>query len=62
MKATIDEKGMLRVEVETPLESYALRKWVNDNYGCESAIASNNIEFDWSYRKLKEDPDSVNRN
>lgn len=53
---------MLRVEVETPLESYALRKWVNDNYGCESAIASNNIEFDWSYRKLKEDPDSVNRN
>jgi len=31
MKATIDAKGMLTIESETPLESYALQKWCNDH-------------------------------
>lgn len=31
MKAEIDEKGMLNVFAETPLETYALRKGVEDN-------------------------------
>lgn len=27
MKATIDERGVLRVEPESPLEAFALRSW-----------------------------------
>lgn len=43
MKATINEKGCLTVEAETPLEAYALKKWVDefrplDPSGCESTF------------------------
>jgi hypothetical protein len=31
MKAYLDAKGCLHVKAETELESYALRKWVNDD-------------------------------
>jgi len=31
MKATIDHEGVLRVEAETSLECYALRKWMEDH-------------------------------
>ena len=30
MKVSIDEKGMMLIEAETPLESYALSKWCDD--------------------------------
>jgi len=32
MKATINEHGKLSVQAETPLESYALDRWAEDNF------------------------------
>lgn len=31
MKAEINENGMLTIKTETPLESYALKKWLDEN-------------------------------
>ncbi len=31
MKASIDERGVMQIEPETALESYALKKWSEDN-------------------------------
>lgn len=31
MFATISAKGVLRIEPETPIESYALDKWIREN-------------------------------
>lgn len=31
MKATINKDGMLTIESETELESYALKQWLNNN-------------------------------
>ena len=31
MKARINKNGMLIIEAETEIESYALRHWVNEN-------------------------------
>ncbi len=41
MKATINNKGCLVIESETGIESYALRKWINE---C-SIQGSNSDEF-----------------
>lgn len=43
MKATIDEKGCLTVQAETPLEAYALKKWMDEFQpqepsGCKSTL------------------------
>lgn len=43
MKATIDEKGCLTVQAETPLEAYALKKWSEEYQpqepsGCKSTL------------------------
>ncbi len=32
MKATIDQNGLLIIESQTPLESYALNQWVGSNF------------------------------
>jgi len=32
VRAELDEKGMLVVKPETPVEAYALRKWTLDNF------------------------------
>lgn len=31
MKVEIDAKGIMIIESETPLESYAIRKWCDEN-------------------------------
>lgn len=45
MKATIDENGQLIIQAETPLESYALNRWCDNNFSQrnELAIDTNNI-------------------
>ena len=30
LKATINERGILKITAETPLESYALKRWENE--------------------------------
>jgi hypothetical protein len=56
MKATIDEKGVLTVASETPLESYALRKWFESNscQGKDGATIRTSfliVNFDFSDNK-----------
>ena len=45
MKATINECGILQIQAETALESYALNQWVKNNFSKpnEQAIDTNNI-------------------
>jgi hypothetical protein len=50
MKAEIDERGNLKIEAETPLECYALERWVNQNFDCGK---TERMEFDWSYPKVE---------
>jgi hypothetical protein len=51
MKAEINERGTLSIVAETPLECYALERWVNQTYGCKKI--EGNIDFDWSYPKIE---------
>lgn len=32
MKAEIDEKGLMTIKAETPMEAYALRQWSRDAF------------------------------
>lgn len=45
MDATIDECGILIIQAETPLESYALNNWAKNNFSdrCSDAISTENI-------------------
>lgn len=44
MKATINESGRMTITAETPLESYALTKWVGENWNPElNTIDSKNV-------------------
>lgn len=38
MNASIDELGTLHVQAETPLESYALRKWADENFSSDGSM------------------------
>ena len=58
MKAEIDEHGNLKIEAETPLECYALERWVDKNFGCKKIDL--NMEFDWSYPKVEITYSSIN--
>lgn len=46
MRATIDAHGALKVEAETPLEQYALSRWIDENMPEPSA----DINADSLYR------------
>ena len=53
MTVAIDEYGMLNIQAETELESYALNKWCDDNFsrsGCKS-IDTNNITINVGFNK-----------
>ena len=43
MRAEIDAKGVLIVEAETQLESYALGKWLEDNQPVHGRIKDDNL-------------------
>lgn len=45
MTATIDEHGMLTIKAETPLESYALNRWCDEQFSKENkpALYTNKI-------------------
>ena len=52
MKAEINELGTLIISSETPLESYAIHSWVNENWkGCAREIKTDNLQFDWNVPK-----------
>ena len=53
MKAEIDENGCLKVEAEAPLECYALKRWVDENFANGDTSILRNIVFDWSYPKIE---------
>lgn len=53
MKATINEHGVLEIKAENALESYALNRWIDDNFSNpnEGAINTKNISINIGFNK-----------
>ncbi len=56
MTATINEHGMLLIQANTPLESYALNKWVEENFDFQNKAdyKTSNITINVGIEKLNE--------
>ncbi len=48
MEATINREGVLIIKADSGLESYALEKWISDNYEMGDKIKSQHIVIDTS--------------